>query len=1049
MGYGYPNMSLFKTLGALRPIRLLSIIPGTAMILESLELSWDVLLAVSGLILFFLILFALLGLVSFQGAFSRRCYYIGNDGSLMQIEPVRYCSGYRNGTSVMGPYNIQTGTHDYYGRHGYMCVSGQMCVEDPNNNPQYNFVNYDNIFSSLLSVYTFVSLELWTDLMYQTQDADSSIAALYYCLGVYIISFVMSFLLFAVITSAFARVRQFGSGSAFTSKEKGYLILRDTEEANTNEDNDPIWMFDYHRDDFRKGLSTLKLRWLLVHLVRSQAFYYFGGFLVLLDLIFMCLRSYTASESRIELINNAETAFTFIFAIEIVIRMVGATSWMNFWSSKRNVIDLFIAITTCVIQLPMIQDSAAYKYLTIFQICRCYRLFLCIPRVQRLVLAALGTGENVFNVMVFLILATALCATMFMQMFGGDFNDLFSYTDAENRFDTFWQSFVSLIIVYTSETWTEILYNAMASQAGKGSIYAAIALSIYFAFGRYIMSGLYIAVVLENFELSDDYIRRYQIKDYIHRHRFKDFGKTETILMRIFYPLYHLEDKKNLHIPKLPANLTASLSKADITELLADIPRTRRNAIINATGPSVLEKKFVSLYTKVRANMPLLKKEENAKPTPSSTFVLDNDDTPDDYDIVASEENREAMKERATIAHSLLMFSDRSRIRYYCKKLVGSSVDGQAEKRNLFNWIIMICVFVSIIMVILDEPSTRMIRKDTIRQSTYNTIEIALSIIFIIELIIRIIADGLLLTPNAYLRNHWNQLDICVILLNTITIFMGTEQAPRGLSTLRSLRILRLIRYFNGIRDIFVSLFYSFPLMLDALIFTLLVLIPFAVYGVNIFGGLMWLCNDDSVLSRGECIGEFTNNIGDDDPSPSILIPRVWQNPQNGFYSYDNFPSALQHLFSLTSTEGWVDSMFSAMSTPIEPDIQPSFDWNSATVYHGLFYIIFMIISQGTIQLFVGVIIEKFKERSGITTLTTAQRQYCDLQRMLANVKPTIKVFPPQSKIRRFCYDLVIEKDGMFNKVMMSVIILNACLLASEFQNEPDWLSYVQGKSIH
>lgn len=30
MSYSYPNMSLFKTLGALRPIRLLSIIPGTA-----------------------------------------------------------------------------------------------------------------------------------------------------------------------------------------------------------------------------------------------------------------------------------------------------------------------------------------------------------------------------------------------------------------------------------------------------------------------------------------------------------------------------------------------------------------------------------------------------------------------------------------------------------------------------------------------------------------------------------------------------------------------------------------------------------------------------------------------------------------------------------------------------------------------------------------------------------------------------------------------------------------------------------------------------------
>ncbi|EIE92076.1 hypothetical protein RO3G_16787 [Rhizopus delemar RA 99-880] len=1015
MAYGYPYLSLFKALGALRPIRLLSLLPGTAVILKSLELSWDLLLAVSGLILFFLLLFALLGLMSFQGTFSRRCYYTGDDDTLTLVEPAKFCTGYFNGTSIIGPYNVQTGTRDFAARYGYVCNLGQICIEDPANNPQSGFVNYDNIFFSFLSVYTFVSLELWTDLMYQTQDADSTIAALYYCLGVYIISFILTFLLLAVITSAFARVRALSSVSAFTAKKKSYLVLRDTEEANADEDSENTWMFDHRTDEHRKGVSTLKLRWFLIRLVRSRSFFYFGGFLVLLDLVFMCLRSFSASDARLEMVDNAETAFTFIFAIEIVIRMAGVTSWMNFWSSKRNAIDLFIVIATCVIQLPMIQDSPVYKYLTIFQICRLYRLFLCIPRVRRLVVSALGTGESVLNVMIFLVLATALCATMFMQMFGGDYDGILALTDPSNRFDTFWQSFVSLIVVYTSETWTDVLYNAMSSQTGKGSIYAAIALSIYFAFGRYIMTGLYIAVVLENFELSDEYIRHYQIKDYVHRHRFKDLGKTETILMKLFRPLYHLENKKNLQISKLPASLTAPLSNIDIVELLADISKAKRSMNSEIRNPFAFEKKLRSLLSNIQTSIPFFKKKVNVKPTPSNTFVLDNDEAPEDYDMIAAEENREAMKEEAAVAKALLMFSDRSRIRHFCKKLVGSNTDGQAEKRNLFNWIIMACVLVSILMVILDEPSTRMIRKDTVRQSTYNTIEVSLSIVFIIELGIRIIADGLLLTPNAYLRNYWNQLDICVVLLNTVTIFMGTDQAPRGLSTLRSLRILRLIRYFNGIRDIFVALFYSFPLMLDALIFTLLVLIPFAVYGVNIFGGLMWLCNDDSVLSRGECIGEFVSNLSDDDDTPlNILIPRVWQNPQNNFYSYDNFQSALQHLFSLTSTEGWVDSMFSAMSTPSEPDIQPNFDWNSSTVYHGLFYIIFMIMSQGTIQLFVGVIIEKFKERNGITTLTTAQRQYCDLQRMLANVKPTTKVFRPQSRLRRFCYDLVIEKNGMF-----------------------------------
>jgi hypothetical protein len=342
----------------------------------------------------------------------------------------------------------------------------------------------------------------------------------------------------------------------------------------------------------------------------------------------------------------------------------------------------------------------------------------------------------------------------------------------------------------------------------------------------------------------------------------------------------------------------------------------------------------------------------------SDRYIMMNDldDAPDDYEIIAAEENRSAEEESVPIANSLFIFSNQSRIRYYCKRLVGSNHEGQAEKHNLFNWLVMTCVLVSIVMVILDEPSTRLMRRDTVTQFAYDTIEQTLSVLFVVELIIRIVADGLLLTPTAYLRNHWNQLDFCVIIINIVTIFMGSDESPRGLSTVRSLRILRLIRYFNGVRDIFVALFYAFPMMMDALIFTFLVLIPFSIYGINIFGGLMWLCNDDSVASRGECVGEYLYNISeDDDVTVNILVPRMWQNPELDFYSFDNFPVALQHLFSMTSTEGWVDSMFSAMSTPPEPDIQPQFSWDSKVVYHGIFYILFMIISQGTMQLFVGV----------------------------------------------------------------------------------------------
>lgn len=75
--------------------------------------------------------------------------------------------------------------------------------------------------------------------------------------------------------------------------------------------------------------------------------------------------------------------------MEILLRMLGATSWMNFWYSTTNLVDLFLVISTCIIQLPMIQGSWAYKYLTIFQILRVYRLFICIPQVRRLVVKLL------------------------------------------------------------------------------------------------------------------------------------------------------------------------------------------------------------------------------------------------------------------------------------------------------------------------------------------------------------------------------------------------------------------------------------------------------------------------------------------------------------------------------------------------------------------------------------------------------------------------------------------------------------------------------------
>ena len=65
--------------------------------------------------------------------------------------------------------------------------------------------------------------------------------------------------------------------------------------------------------------------------------------------------------------------------------------------------------------------------------------------------SAIGSGEGVINVGLFLLWSTALFAPISMQLFGGDFGFM-DYDEQELRFDTFLQAFLSLFDVSFPQT---------------------------------------------------------------------------------------------------------------------------------------------------------------------------------------------------------------------------------------------------------------------------------------------------------------------------------------------------------------------------------------------------------------------------------------------------------------------------------------------------------------------------------------------------------------------------------------------------------------------
>jgi hypothetical protein len=101
------------------------------------------------------------------------------------------CSGYYEGTDLIGIYVQETDVNDYPRPDGYICPAGLVCRQVSGSNPSYGFLNMDNLYFSLLNLFTVMSLEGWTGMMYDAQDGESTTAAAFFCFAVYILSFTM------------------------------------------------------------------------------------------------------------------------------------------------------------------------------------------------------------------------------------------------------------------------------------------------------------------------------------------------------------------------------------------------------------------------------------------------------------------------------------------------------------------------------------------------------------------------------------------------------------------------------------------------------------------------------------------------------------------------------------------------------------------------------------------------------------------------------------------------------------------------------------------
>lgn len=388
-------------------------------------------------------------------------------------------------------------------------------------------------------------------------------------------------------------------------------------------------------------------------------------------------------------------------------------------------------------------------------------------------------------------------------------------------------------------------------------------------------------------------------------------------------------------------------------------------------------------------------------------------------------------------------------VRSYCRRLV---------RNPAFDSVVTVLILASSTCLALDNP---LANPDSTSTKTLRVFDLAFTIIFIVEMVVKILGYGLVFRQSAYLRNAWNVLDFIVVIISILNLAnIGPGKVLRVLRTLRVLRPLRMVKRLPELKLVVDALLMSFPSVANVAVLCGLFFLIFASFGVNFLKGTFYHCD-------GEVFRSLSN-----DQVEYLTYPREWgalsAEQQSWFdvdaahckssqwdpfttptskdicdclasgewvavvpQSFNNAISGMALLFEISTTEGWVDVMYAAIDQR-GVEAQPVRDNN---VFWALFFVVFLIIGAFfVLELFVGVTIDNFnkiREQTGRGLMTDAQREWASTQAFVMKIKPERRSQRPHDKIRAWCYDFIMPgTNPKFNQAITLCILLNSLCAA-------------------
>ncbi|KAF7732545.1 hypothetical protein EC973_003292 [Apophysomyces ossiformis] len=388
------------------------------------------------------------------------------------------------------------------------------------------------------------------------------------------------------------------------------------------------------------------------------------------------------------------------------------------------------------------------------------------------------------------------------------------------------------------------------------------------------------SVITENFDLEEDEIRNIQIRKYVQQHRWQpEYFNIDYVSSKLL-PFFVKQNERRLRLRTLPQHLTAHVSKLQFEKFVNSAEDAKTSPI--PYGRLSERRSSVALWRKTSIISMLDSQDKLGDQSKRNVTDKQIMERGDEYDMNVMKENKDMIADNLDLFRSFLLLKPDNIVRQYCIWIL--NVPG-------YSWTLICCLITSVAMTVSFEKSAKT-----------ESFQIAFLVMFFLDAVIHSVADGLVMLPRSYLRYAGNVVKLC-ILFSQAAILVSIDGPKRDswLRVLRVILVMDITAYIPSMQALLADLSYGISKVMDAIMVNVLVFIPFAIYGRYIFGGRFTTCNDNAVDHMNQCSGEF---LSMDEDTSSILLPRVWQIPYR--YSYDDFPSAILHLFENASGEGWV-----------------------------------------------------------------------------------------------------------------------------------------------